>query len=445
MPLFQIIKALQGANGSNAKLALLQEHKDNELLKAYLRATYDPALSYYQKKLPCLKTWPVGHEGFNQQDIDFVIGRIASRSVTGHSAIAELGGHTSALTPEGRELMRLLISRSVGAGIGDTLILKVFPGLWFSVPYQRCSLLDNKAKERFAKLPLMYVQPKLDGSFVYLVKEVGKAPEAITRAGSRYPQAFAEKLAKGVPEGSVLVGELLVYASEHSEVKLLDRQTGNGILNSILKSSDEGYEHLQFQMTAWDLLTPEEFKAGKSEMSYVHRLDVLDEIEAANVNIIKTFPVNSVALAYKIYSEHTARGEEGCVLKNPDAMWGSGTSKDMVKMKISFEIDLEITHVTEGTGKAKGMMGAVGVKSLEGILQSDVGTGWTDEARKYVWEIREQIIGGILTVKANDIISNRSNEGKSLFLPVAIELRNDKFVADSYEHCVAQLNAAKGI
>lgn len=442
MSLYTIIKSLQDAAGSNAKSALLEQHKDNELLKEFMRCVNSPAINFYQKKI-AKHHYEGEHHEFSADTLSGMLYHLAERNITGRQAGRWLGDLFAAGTEECKMLIKCVIDKSVGAGVGDTMILKTFPGLWFSVPYQRCSLLDDKAKERFSKLSKMYVQPKLDGSFMYLVKEAGKAPQAITRAGSTYPQGFADKLAVGVPDGSVLVGEALVIEGG----TVLPRQTGNGILNSILKDGPIP-AHLEFSLTAWDLLTPEEFKDGKSSRPYVDRLKAMGTgalYETPNVAFIETYRVETLEEAYRIYSEHTARGEEGCVLKNPSSLWANGTSKDMVKMKISFEIDLLITAIHEGTGKASGMMGAVSVQSSEGILKADVGTGWSDDDRKYIFNNQQRILGGILTLKANDIISNRSNDTKSLFLPVAIEVRVDKFVADSYEHCVAQLNAAKNI
>jgi hypothetical protein len=274
--LYTIIKELQNASGSNAKTAILEANKDNELLKAYLKAVYDPLLSYYQTKIPSVKGL-TGSEEFSLRDITFAIKELAGREVTGLAAEATLGGWVSALNTEGRELMQLLIKRSIGAGVGDTMILKAFPDLYFIPPYQRCSLMDAKVKDRFSKLDSFLVQEKLDGSFCYLVKEVGKAPEAITRAGSKYPTEFAAKLAVGLPDGVVVVGELLVYGEAATLCVPLDRKTGNGILNSVLKGGEIG-DNLAFELTAWDCLTVAEFKAGKSNVPYSERLKTLERI-----------------------------------------------------------------------------------------------------------------------------------------------------------------------
>lgn len=228
----------------------------------------------------------------------------------------------------------------------------------------------------------------------------------------------------------------------------LDRKTGNGILNSILKGGEVG-DNLGFELTAWDCLTVEDFKAGKSDSKYWERLNALESVvsEAGYVNVVKTTCVSSLDQAYDIYSKFTAQGLEGVVIKTTDFNWSSGTSKDCVKLKIEFECDLEVIGMTEGTGKAKGMMGSLTLGSKDGIIKTDCGTGFTDEARKAWWEqyspedIESYDI--VVTVKANDIITKRDSESVSLFLPVFLEERLDKSEADTYYQCMKQLEAAK--
>jgi DNA ligase-1 len=346
-----------------------------------------------------------------------------------------LSNQYSFLDTEGQELLELLIKRSIGAGVGDTMILKVFPDLYFIPPYQRCSLMDAKVKDRFTKLDSFVVQRKEDGSFCYLVKEVGKAPEAITRAGSKYPTEFVEKLARGLPDGYVIIGELLV---EEDGVEL-DRKTGNGILNSVLKGGDCSPD-LSFKLSAWDCITPEEFKIGKSNQPYSQRFSDLDWVWE---HIVPTKYVKTLKEAYAIYSKFTAEGKEGAILKTTDFKWASGTSKDCVKLKIEFEVDLEVVAIHEGTGKASGMMGSITLRSSDGLIVTDCGSGFSNSDRVDWWSDKDARIGSIVTIKGNDIISKRENEVKSIFLPIYLEHRLDKTVADSYYRCVEQLEAAK--
>lgn len=443
MTLHQIIKSLQSASGSNAKQAIMTEHKGNELFKEFMRITYDPAINFWQSSVPKSADWDTtGTSGMNIEWLAMLVDNLANRKVTGAQAKIYLGWYNHVMNTEHRELLKLIIDRSIGASVGSAMVLKTWPKLFFTVPYARCSLLDSKAKERFSKLPLMYVQPKLDGSFLYLVtSESGKESKAITRAGSVYPKWFSDYLAERVPADTVFIGECLVYEDK----VLLNRQTGNGILNSIMKGG-ECKDNLSFKMIAWDLITVQEFLNGKSPCEYFDRLVslqyTLDYEAIPAIEAVPNYAVHTMEEAYKIYSDHTARGEEGCVLKNPNTIWKDGTSKDMVKMKISFEIDLEVEEIVEGSGKYVGMMGAVKLKSRCGKLRTDVGTGFCDQQRKDIFEFG---LPKIVTIKANDIIGKRGSDTFSCFLPVFLEARLDKTVADTYDECVAQLQAAKGI
>ncbi len=451
MKLFDIVKSLQEAQGNINKQAILMQHKDNELFKEYMRAIYDTGINYYQKKIVPAKTLAVSpSKEFSQETIDQMIGYLAERKDTGNKAIATLSMIHHSLNGEGQELIKSMIDRSIGASVGDTMVLKTWPDLYFTVGYQRCSLLDAKAKEKFSKLDIFACQEKADGSFLYLMKEEDKSAQAITRAGSRYPREFAEQLAEGVPNGLVLIGELLVFTNPPCDGKMdvLNRQTANGMLNSILKGGDVDRNFL-YKMFAWDIITVEEFKAGRSSLVYKERMKELESITAKstipNVEKIETTWVTSLEEAYKIYSAYTAQGLEGAVIKTEDFLWKDGTSKDCVKLKIEFEIDLEITGVVEGSGKAAGMMGALQLRSSCGGLVTDVGTGFDDITRKQFWQGKDELVGMIVAVKANDIISKRDRSSKSLFLPVFLECRVDKKVADNLEDCERILMAAKGL
>ena len=445
MSLYQIIKSLQQAQGSNAKAAILEANKDNELLKEYLRATYDPAISYYQKAVP-KHGEPSGRQvGFDKMDIQHAIATFANRLVTGDAAkLAMKNWVEDQNSVEDQELCKLLISRSVGAGVGDTMILKVWPDLYFIPPYQRCSLMDEKIKDKFATMPSFYTQLKCDGSFSYLVQEQDGEHYTVTRNGTRYPQWFSARMLPFNFSGMVAVGEIEVYATEGSKAILLDRQTGNGILNSILKGAEEHeYPHLEFVQNCWDLLTICEWKVGKSSRPYTERLKDLQNFEG--LTSVESYEVKSLEEAYKIYSKFTSEGKEGAVIKAPNSLWKDGTAKDIVKLKIAFEADYLITGIYEGEGKAKGMLGGIIIETSDGLLKNNCGSGFSDDLRKHLWKPENNPVGSIVTVIANDVVTKRGSDVKSLFLPIFSDIRFDKTEADSLECVMQQLNSAKGV
>lgn len=452
MTLYEIVKSLQAANGTIAKQSILDANKDNELFRSYMKAVYDVGINYYQKKLP--KPMMPNSPCKTPSCIDPALlvelqNIIAGRKYTGRAALEWFSEVLWTLTPEGQELLKYIIDRKIGASVGDTMVLKTWPDLYFIPPYQRCSLLDKKARERFGKLKRFYVQTKADGSFAYVVKRMDGTVDVITRQGSKYPQWFAEKLAYGLAPGKVLVGELLVgEAFEGPEDVMLDRKTANGILNSCLKDGHGLAEYQRVHMEAWDLLTQQEFEDGRSNRSYEERLDSLryevDKLGENRIKVIFTAEVSSLEEAFAIYQEHLQRGLEGCIIKAPDSLWKDGTAKDIVKLKIKFQVEMRVISIFEGQGKAAGMVGGVMIASEDKGIICDCGSGFTDAQRKYYWDNPDELIHKVVSVEANDITQSRDGRKKpALSLPIFCEVRNDKTVADTTERIYAQLEAAK--
>jgi hypothetical protein len=443
MTLYKIIESLKSASGSNAKQAILTEHKDNELFKEFMRVTYDPAISYFISKCP-IRTHDFSEYAFSKGTIDALVFTLAGRDLTGGWAAKWLQNLVNSLNSEGQELLKLLINRSVGAGVGDTLVLKVFPKLFFVPAYMRCSLVNEKTLKPFMTGEMFALQKKADGQYCSLYT----SRKAYTRAGNAYPDWLVSQLLTGQKSymslKRVILGEVLVC--EKSSGNVLNRQVGNGLINSALKGADfSEFKDYEFFMECWDMLTEEEFEMGYSDTPYDRRFKDMTDIvewEMENVLVIQTYFIDTMEEAYALNGGLMCEGFEGSVIKTLTHKWRSHTSPFNVKLKVVFEIDLEVEEIVEGSGKYVGMMGAVKLKSRCGKLRTDVGTGFSDQQRKDIFEFG---LPKIVTIKANDIIGKRGSDTFSCFLPVFLEARLDKTVADTYDECVAQLNAAKGI
>jgi len=74
------------------------------------------------------------------------------------------------------------------------------------------------------------------------------------------------------------------------------------------------------------------------------------------------------------------------------------------------------------------LLGAIVCESADGVIKVNVGSGFTDAQRKSYWA--ENIVDKIVAIKYNSRIKNKLGD-ESLFLPVFIELRDDKDVADT--------------
>lgn len=410
-----IIRGLQGA--------------EQELFKALVVATYTTAINYYVTKYKR----PDVHWG----TVDLAtalesLKTLSSRQVTGNKALAFLTGLEATLTEDDGELLYRVVQRDLRAGFTEGTVNKVWPGLIYVHPYQRCSSFNKKnlAKIRFPA----FSQTKSDGKYTDIVVEDHQLKH-MSRQGTVMPFSLPErdKLFMKYP-GYVFMGESL---ARNEDGTLMPRAEGNGYLDS----SDVNPSRVVFVL--WDMVPLADWRAGICNIDYKTRLNTLKraiaDMGSPNVLLANTKVVNSGAEILAHFKEEVEKGEEGTVIKNQHAHWKDGTSPDQIKCKIEFECELEVFQVNEGTGINVGKLGAFGMQSAEGMVKVFVGTGYKQKEREALFTDAE--IGGIWTVKANDITKDRNSETFSLFLPRAMKKRSDKTVADTYKRIKEQMDA----
>ena len=273
-----------------------------------------------------------------------------------------------------------------------------------------------------------FAQTKMDGMRGVIVKRDGRVV-VFSRNGNTMTKLdkHFEAILSGI-DNVVIDGELTVVDSDG---KLLDRKTGNGILNKTVVETVSDEEVARVRFTAWDLIDVCDFDKGIDRRTGVERLARLRAIPANPLfKVVETFEIANLEEAQDLFKEQLAKGEEGIILKNNDHPWEDKRSKQCVKMKEVIEMDLKIVGFAEGTGKASGMTGAIQVENKDGSIKTSVGTGLDDATRKDIWARQEELIGTIITVKCNGVISRKGADSKSLFLPVFVELRLDKTESD---------------
>jgi hypothetical protein len=206
-----------------------------------------------------------------------------------------------------------------------------------------------------------------------------------------------------------------------------DRKTGNGLLTKFQKGTGTAELAKRVRAVVWDVIPLADFRKGRCDMGYEERLKLLGAKGTMHITVARSDTVDSIEQAQEMYRHKLDDGEEGLVLKDPKGPWEDKRVKHQVKMKAELEADLRVTGVVPGTGKYRGKIGSLMVESMDGVVKSAVGTGLDDDERS--WDPKE-FLGKIVAVKYNALIEDKKTGQKSLFLPVFIETRSDKSVAD---------------
>jgi ATP-dependent DNA ligase len=316
-------------------------------------------------------------------------------------------------------------------GVSISTANAVWAGLIREYPVMLCSGYEQKLVDKI-KFPA-YAQMKMDGMrFNAIVKD--GAVEYRSRNGKEINllgNLDEQFLAMADGGDYVFDGELMVM--DEDSCQFVDRQTGNGILNKANKGTISDKEAAKVHASVWDMIPYVLFCDSYSDTVYATRFSKLEGMVAKQnpkdkrVWLVTSTIVQTIEEATAIFEDYLSSGYEGIILKDGNGVWEDKRAKHQIKFKGELECDLKIVG-TEPHKKKPEWLGAIICESADGIIKVNVGSGFNDTHRKSYKE--KDILGKIVAIKYNARIKNKSGE-ESLFLPVFVEIREDKDSADS--------------
>jgi ATP-dependent DNA ligase len=423
----QILHQLESAPGRLEKEAILKAHATDPVFKEVCRLTLDPLTNFYIKKLP----EPDASKGVIQPPEPVSLEcalrelktKLCSRMLSGHAARDHVAFLLGCMAEDDREVIRRVLGRNLKCGVSEATVEKIWPDLKLSYPCMLVSPLDSKTKLSFP----MIAQTKMDGMRFNAICENGKV-QYRSRNGKELDLfgVLDDDVKSLTAELSfVLDGELLMAGADG---KPMDRKTGNGLLTKFQKGTGTPELAKQIRAVVWDIVPLFAFRKGRCSVGYRERHLMLTTEGVVNITVAPITIVNSMDEAQVLYQQKLAEGEEGLVLKDPKGPWEDKRVKHQVKMKAELEADLKVTGFLPGSGKFEGKIGSLLVETADGQVKTAVGTGLTDEERSLPFTEFEN---KIVAVKYNAVIMDKRTGLKSLFLPVFVEIREDKTVADT--------------
>lgn len=420
---------LASNNSRIYKTEQLRKHAGDETLREVVRLALCPFTQFYQRKIPAYKR---GIHTITLPNALNQLFHLSSRTVTGNAAIAHLTNILESLEPDDAKVIERIIDKSLDCGIQVSTANDVWMGLIREYPVMLCSPYEQKLVDKI-KFPA-YAQMKMDGMRFNAIVRSGKV-EFRSRNGKQIHllgNLEKEFTALAGDIDCVFDGELLVMLD--GDHQFADRQTGNGILNKANKGTISAEQAAMVHASVWDLIPYAYFTDGYCGTPYAKRFNTLVQItskqkaEGKKIWAVTSSIVETIEQAQEIFQEYLAEGYEGIILKDGAGVWEDKRSKTQIKFKGELECDLKIVAIEEGAGKYDGMLGAIVCESADGVVKVNVGSGFNDAHRKNLKE--KDLLGKIVAVKYNARIKNKLGD-ESLFLPIFIEVRDDKDVADT--------------
>ena len=195
------------------------------------------------------------------------------------------------------------------------------------------------------------------------------------------------------------------------------------IVNS--KSDDKtGLEFVLFDVTPLSSYYDKE-----CDMDYHHRMILLSQLIPRTNKFIRIVPMYGVTddinVIYNTLASVTSQGQEGLMLNTITGKYRFGKrSKDLLKVKAMQTCDIKCIAVEEGEGKYAGTLGKI-VCDYKGFTLR-VGSGFTDDERKFYWENQDKIIDQIVEIQYFEESKDKKTGDLSLRFPVFKRIRDDK-------------------
>lgn len=433
MNIYHAIQMITEEPSRNKKEELLAIN-DTELFRKVLKYTYDGSKQYYIKKVPeptqGLATI-LDLNGFLT-----LLDDLAARRFTGNAAIKLVSDNLGMMSEDDRKVAGMILERTLRAGFSESTINKVF-GKGF-IPEYKVMLASSHNEKSVANIKYPAIaQLKADGMRVNAIVTEGVVT-FISRNGKPVdcgtPEMEAEliKMEDLYGEPIVIDGELICI----KDGKHLDRKKSNGYAQKATKGTVTDEIKQLFHILAWDIIPLYAQDVGKFDRPYYKRYADLASLCQENKLIlpIESKSVNSIQEANALSADYISQGLEGIILKNADGIWENKRSKNQVKFKAVYDGDFRVVGWEYGKKGSQNehRMGALVVESECGQIRCSVGTGFSDKDRDETTE--ENSLDRIVELQYNEIIREKKRKDTlSLFLPVFVEFRDDKTIANSLD------------
>lgn len=446
----QIFDEIAAESGTNAKMDILRKYKDNKELERVLYMANSKRVKFFIKQIPEYEK----NEGLMNYTLDWALDSLdalVKREVTGNAASLHLKNILQSITSDNAYIIERIIEKDCKIGMGTTNMNKIFSSLIEKTGYMGCKSYSRKLIDRALATGACFSQEKMDGRFVNAIIQGG---EVTTESRQGEPTlldnpAFMAELAQ--LDDCVLNGEITMEG--------IERYESNGIvasLISIAKKQSEGKDitkeiakferkHMGYRdaldalrITAWDVITLDEYFSRTCFREYKERLDELrvSLVGFDMLNVVETRIVRTYEEVMAHFREVLERNGEGTVVKTMTGFWADTKPWYQIKVKKEMNLDLRITGFNYGKVGTKNehLISSLNVESSDGLLTTSP-AGLSEDDMAYVTSHQEELLGTILEIKCSGI-SQDSSGNYSVYHPVYKILRTDKDIANTLQECI---------
>lgn len=434
--LYDMFKELQNTSSTIEKQNLLKHYGNTELFKEILKFLLDNQIvTGVSKKKIDKKIKPtnlnIGLLEITAKSFEDIIKDLLNY-VKEHNtgtdidiAYVQFYINFSTEDEELRQFLKSIITKSLKLGVDVKTVNKVY-GKDF-IPVLNVMLGTSIEKCKIPQGTWFAISQKLNGSRCFYYK--GKL---YTRQGKIYTgcehiikdiESLTSKnrmFVEPVYENYVFDGELILKDNSLSDSEAF--QKGVGIANSDKENKQE------LKLVIFDMLNQKEFELGESVYQYKRRKEQLNDLRnlitdknLSNIEVVPMFYEGTDQSKIWEWLDYAEQNDMEGIMINLDTPYECKRTKNLIKVKKFYTLDLKVIDAVEGDGRLKETLGALVVEYKGNTV--NVGSGFSDEQRKEFWENKDSIIGRVIEVKYKEITKNKDTGLESLQFPVFVSLR----------------------
>ena len=442
---YSIFKEIEKTSGKNDKVAIINQHKEDETFKRYLKFLYDETIVTGLSTKKINKKVDIKIENKPESVIE-VLDYLEEHNTGSDKDIAFVQSYINSLVSQGGmtekerhniyvKFLKELFTKTYKCGITASSVNKAISSLIHEFKVQLAHPYEKYADKIKGKF---YITQKLDGHrTICVIDKPNDSVKFLTRKGHRIyglneiendiRRTFMKTLKRDavvVLDGEITVSKKCLPKDIFSETSKIIRKDGDKV-------------GLQFNI--FDMLLHEDFLAGKSKQEYSARREALDSLMF--IYLLNTEPLVKYIVHVPVLYQGTDKdeiakwsdwatqqGHEGIMLNTADGFYETKRNSGLLKVKKFHNADVLCLSVFEGTGKYYGTLGGITI-DYKGTSVG-VGSGFTDEERDYYWKNQDEIIGKIIDVQFFEETTNDKNDGISLRFPTIKSVRTDKTIED---------------
>ena len=396
------------------KIKLLQENDSKELRELLIYA-YDTFKVFKIKHLDYEKSTEVVYRSSLHQQFINLLDMLMVNNINDNIRKTVKNFLEKCPQPQQDIYYRILI-KDLTIGIGAKSVNKAF-GKGTIIEFK--IMKDEAYTDQNLERPLI-VQKKYDGYRCLIVKDKLNIT-CYTSNGKVIPLKNIQKVLSKIPESFVLDGELVSTT-----------RTGTStICNRLIKGNDK-VDDSNLTFYAFDYLNLKEFTENNFTTICEDRLVNLESFcmkyKFKQIKPAKSYISKDTDTVINLYKQARMNYEEGIIVKDLKGVYETKRSKNWLKLKAINSCTLKIIDIIKYT--KKDVLGSLVCTSKDKKITVNVGSGFTDEERKELWN--PNIIGKCIEVIYNELQSDKDGNWY-LFLPRFKEIRYEKTEPDDFE------------